>query len=52
MEMPSKIYGLLEDCLEAWKNSGMKYYLDYSMSLMSNYHNDAKVIELKRKYNI
>lgn len=52
MEMPSKIYGLLEDCLEAWKNSGMKYYLNYSIGLMSNYQNDIKVIKIKRKYGI
>lgn len=52
MAMPRKFFGLLEDCLDAWKNSGQKYYLDYSMSLMSNYHDDAKVIKLRRKYNI
>ncbi len=52
MEMPTKIFGLLEDCLEAWKNSGSKCFLDYANSLMSNYKDDEKVNALKKQYSI
>lgn len=52
MEMPSKMLGLLEDCLEAWKNSGARHFLEYANNLMSNYKNDERVIELKKQYSI
>ena len=52
MEMPSKMFGLLEDCLEAWKNSGSKHFLDYAYSLMSSYKDDERVNALKKHYCI
>ena len=52
MKIPAKMFGLLEDCLYAWKMSGCNYFLEYSYSLMSNYKKDEKVIALKKQYNI